>query len=328
MKSIDRLGTIKYLLIAAVLILAGVYVITTNSIVPISSQNQYDFPLNKTSVEKALDEVALDWSITKQDSLDESNMNFFLSNTEDEKRLIISSMKKQGMLSLAITPINPIKYETDILDDEKRKQLIQLACEFTGIEKHDSIYREFNKYITDRDSWKYGDTAWYYKTKDRVLTIRLDRSSLYIGKYQIRGIQVYNIPFFKEQKKIWTNNYTQRYQKDGVTIYTDISLKALKRELSKKNQYISRIVIEGNVTTTREARVKELEELTLEDSKYSLYAEDYHFADISDDTDTIEVLLPSYIVDFSLHKNGEKEWHITYHPSSNIYIAEYGLDIQ
>jgi len=327
MKVLFKLKSIKCLLIASSLVLLAIFLLAQSSIAPSNSQNHYEFPLTKTSVEKALAEVGLDWKITDQDSIDESNMNFFLSNVEGENTLIISSMKKQGMLSLGISPRRSREYETDILDDEKLKQLLHLACEFTGIGKHNSIYGEFDRYITDRDSWKYGNTIWYYKDKDKVLEIQLKPSSLYKGKYQIGYIHVKNLVFFKELKKIWTNNTTQKYQKDGISVYTDVSLKEINKDISKNNKSISRIVIEGNITNTRTAKVNELEKLTLDDSKYSLYPEDYHFATIGDGTDTIEVLLPTYIVDLSLHNDGKKEWHITYYPSSGIYVVDFGVDI-
>lgn len=326
MNIIHKLGTIKYFLIALGLILLMLYILEPSSIVTNNSQNHYNFPLTRNSIEKALVEVALDLDITHEDSIDESNKNFWLSDSESEQKLIITSMKKQGMLSFAIIPQSPRKYRTDIFDDDKCKQLIQLACEFTGIEKHDLIYREFNRYITGRDSWKYGDTTWYYKAKDKVLMIQLKRSSVSKGKYQIRSIQVRNTVFFKETRKIWTKNNTQNYQKQVVPVYQNVPIKDIQKELLKNNQSISRIVIEGNVTNTRKARVKKLEEFTLENSEFLLYAEDYYIANISDDSDTIEVLLPSYIVDFALHKNGKKEWHITYHPSSGIHVVDYGID--
>ncbi|SKC66086.1 hypothetical protein [Maledivibacter halophilus] len=128
--------------------------------------------------------------------------------------------------------------------------------------------------------------------------------------------------------KIVTKNTTQKYLMKNVPVYQDVSLKDIQKELLEGKQSISRIVIKGNVTNTRKVRVKELQELTLDDSKYLLYVEDYHFANISDGNDTIEVLLPKYIVDLSLHNDGKKQWHITYYPSSGIYIVDYGLDIQ
>jgi len=326
MKILYQIGTKKFLSLVIGLIVFTTFFLISRGIEPCSIQNHYDFPLTKTSVETALEKVNLDWDIIDENSIDESNNNLWLSSCENEQTLIIASMKKQGMLSFAIIPNNSKRYENHVFDDEKRKQLLHLACELTEIEKHDSIYRKFNKYITDRDSQRYGDATWYYKTRDKVLTIQLNRSSVYIGKYQINSIQVRNKAFFKEIMKIETKSATQQYLENGVPVYQDAQLKDIQRELSESNQSISRIVIEGNVTNTRKAKTAELEELTLGDSKYSLYPEDYYFANISDGTDTIKVLLPKYIVDLSLHNDGTKEWHITYYSSSSTHVVEYAVD--
>lgn len=296
-------------------------------IVIIYSQNHYDFPLSKTNIENALEEVDLDWHIIDEYTINEGNSVFRLSSSELVQTLTISSMKKDEMFSFSIIPNIPMSYESIILDEGTRKQLLQLTCELTGIDYSNSIYRNFYKYLASRDSLKYGDTNWYYSSEDKILMISLKASSVYIGKYQISSIQVMNSAFFKEIKNIFATHTTEKFQSEGDQVYKGVSLKDLKEDFSEGNQSITRIVTIGRLTNTQKIKDKELEGLILEDSDYSLYAKDYLFAYISDRTDTIKVLLPRYIEDLSLLNNKDKEWHITYHHSSGIYVVDYGLDI-
>ncbi|WP_409228934.1 hypothetical protein [Gudongella sp. SC589] len=311
---------VKYIFVAAVIVLTMLWIIEFRY-----GQTYYDFPLTRTSVENALKEASLDWEIIKEDSLDVGNSFFTLSNSEYPQKIDIASMSKDDMLSFAIMPRDSISHEYIIFDDVTRKQLLHLTCELTGIGENGSIYSKFSKYIEDRDSRKYGPATWYYKSKDEILEISMIQSSAHPNKYQISSIQVKNIAFFEEGRKIFANYTTQSLKKQGVPVYTYIPLDDIESYISKDKESISRIVIVGRLSNIKKPGAGELEAFNFNDPDYEIYPDEYRFAQISDDSGTIKVIIPAYIVDLSLRADKKREWHINYHPSSDIYVVDYGI---
>lgn len=313
---------VKYLFVAAVIVLTMALIIEFRD-----GQTYYDFPLTRTSIESALKEANLDWEIINEDSVDVGNSFFTLSSSEYPQKIDVASMSKDDMLSFAIMPRDSIAHKYINFDDATRKQLLQLTCELTGIGERGSIYSKFSKYIEDRDSRKYGPATWYYKSKDKILEVSMIQSPAHPDKYQIASMQVKNIAFFEESRKIFANYTTQSLKEQGVPVYTYVPLDDIESYILEDKESISRIVIVGRLSKIKKPGAGELEALNFNDPDYEIYPDEYRFAQISDDSGTIKVIIPAYIVDLSLPTNEKREWHISYHPSSDMYVVDYGVDI-
>ena len=295
-----------------------------------NQKNHYDLPLERNFLLYVIEEIYPGWDIIQENSIDDSNRNFFLSNPEQKYKIYVSSMNKDKMKSLATMIHYTLGNESLVLDSSAHKQLFHFTCQLAGVKNYSSIYKKMDSYLTKRDSQIYGETIWYHGNEDKIISVKWKESSVDKGKYQIVSIFVENPAFFKKIKQISTNYNTEKYKNNpnlNVSVYEDIPLNEVKNRVSKDNNISSRILVTGKLIDVRKPKVDELSKLALEDMAPILYADDYSLAHISDDKGILPLLIPRYFTDLSLLGSEVKEWHITYHAPADIYIVDYGIDI-
>lgn len=313
--------------------IAGIAIIVLSAFLLIRSAltDKISFPLDKISLEKSLKAVRLDWAVVKEDSLDESNAVYQLKNANRHERLIVSSMNKDGMISLGLA-INNIHADSDWAKDEVfDKKLLHLACKLSGIKNQKAVYNDLMAYMSKRDHKIFGSARWYYRKGDKMVFADLKASDDHPNKYYIEFVSVVNMDFFDELKKTFANHKTDRFIAHpdlGVPIYQNIGIKDFEDLRSQLKEDVVRVVIKGELSDTRALEQEKINDRVSSNFDPLIYAGDYAESTITDDTGKIDVFSPAYFLNITDRISGEKLWHIDYYPSEKIFIVDYGADVK
>jgi len=311
----------KSLLIVLItlVIIAGGYFLYDNS------PNYYEVPHTLEGLKEALSILETEWEVESMESFDEDHLKLYRLNSISDSNvsLVLSSMSKDNMTNISIRQIF-----NESIDEYFVEDVLKLICELSGITNYKAIYSEFNQYISERDRNTYGDTVWYYASNDKILIVNCYVKHSLSDKYEVHGIWVMNSGFYKQRRKDSAIKTTQTFEKSNLPIIKDTLISDLTSSLNNNDERMYRVIVYGKLEEVSEAKSHFVENVMVEDKDHPLYLDDYLYGFISDHTGRIPVLLPKYVLKYNNYKSKDKTWHITYYPSSDLYLVDYGFIVE
>lgn len=298
-------------------IIAGGYYLYDNS------PNYYEIPHTLEGLKEALSILETEWEVKLESSHGDHLKVYLLNSISDSNvTLALAGMSKDNMTNISIRQIF-----SESIDEYFVEDALKLMCELSGITNYKAIYSEFNQYISERDRNTYGDTSWFYASNDKMLIVNCYVKHSLSDKYEVYGIWVMNSDFFKQRRKETAIKTTQTFEKSNLPIIKDTLISDLASFLNN-DERMHRVIVYGKLEEVSEAKSHFVENVMVEDKDKPLYLDDYLYGFISDDTGSIPVLLPKYVLEYNNYKNKDKIWHITYYPSSDLYLVDYGFSFE
>lgn len=299
-------------------IIAGGYFLYDNS------PNYYEVPHTLEGLKEALSILETEWEVEPLESSDEDHLKLYQLNSISDSNvsLSLSSMSKDNMTNILIRQIF-----NESIDEYLVEDALKLMCELSGITNYKTVYSEFNQYISERDRNTYGDTAWHYASNEQMLIVNCYVQHSLSDKYEVSSIWVMNSDFYKQRRKDAAIKTTQTFEKSNLPIIKDTFVSDLASSFND-DERMYRVIVYGELAEVSEAKSHFVENVMVEDKDQPLYLDDYLYGFISDDTGRIPVLLPKYVLEYNNYKTKDKTWHITYYPSSDLYLVDYGFSFE
>jgi len=293
-----------------------------------SNHSEIEFPLKDEDIEDILVQEDIDWKIVESESDNEDQIVHSFDNKDKKRICNISSLgsEKMKFLQLVFFPDNPMihnEYSEEISKD-KWKDMLKLAGALYGENiDYNRSYKKMDKYLSNRNSSKYGEALFTERIADIHIMISFVPSKEIYNDYSLRQIWIMDSYAYEETiRGGLVNAWNQKMKNEAIEVVESVSISEI---VNVEDDFPTKgLIISGYLKDTYEIRNDEISDIDISNIISTLYIEDYFGATLVDETGERNVIVRMS----SLSEDEMKEWrnhYITYSVNEDICIINLSV---